>query len=53
MIHEIGAQWGDAFEAWDFKKGGGNLRSLELCRKLNLYRQNYCGCEFSKHANED
>ena len=53
VIHGIGAQWGDAFEPWDFKKGGGNLRSLELCRKLNLYRQNYCGCEFSKHANAD
>ena len=48
VIHEIGARWGDLFEPWDFKKGGGGLRSLELCRKLNLYRQNYCGCEFSK-----
>ena len=36
-----------------FKKGGGNLRSLELCRKLALYRQNYCGCEFSRHTNAD
>ena len=52
-IHEIGARWGGLFEPWDFKKGGGGLRSLELCRKLNLYRQNYCGCEFSKHSNAD
>ena len=53
VIHGIGAQWGDRFEPWDFKKGGGGLRSLELCRKLGLYRQNYCGCEFSRHAKAD
>ena len=53
VIHEIGARWGEAFEPWDFKKGGGGLRSLELCRKLGLYRQNYCGCEFSKQAKAD
>ena len=32
----------------DFKKRGGNVRSGELCRELDLYRQNYCGCAFSK-----
>jgi len=31
----------------DFKKANGYLRSLELSREYNLYRQNYCGCEFS------
>jgi predicted adenine nucleotide alpha hydrolase (AANH) superfamily ATPase len=31
----------------DFKKKGGVARSGELSRKLGLYRQNYCGCEFS------
>lgn len=33
----------------DFKKRGGNVRSGELCREYNLYRQNYCGCRFSKN----
>ena len=32
----------------DFKKDGGYLRSIELSKEYNLYRQNYCGCEFSK-----
>ena len=32
----------------DFKKNGGYLRSIELSKEYNLYRQNYCGCIFSK-----
>ena len=31
----------------DFKKNNGYLRSLELSRQHGLYRQDYCGCEFS------
>lgn len=36
----------------DFKKKEGYKRSIELSRKYNLYRQNYCGCEFSKKTEE-
>lgn len=32
----------------DFKKKGGYLRSIELSKEHNLYRQNYCGCVYSK-----
>ena len=32
----------------DFKKNNGYKRSLELSREYNLYRQEYCGCSFSK-----
>lgn len=32
----------------DFKKRGGYLKSVELSKEFGLYRQNYCGCEFSK-----
>ena len=32
----------------DFKKQNGYLRSIELCKELGIYRQDYCGCEFSK-----
>jgi predicted adenine nucleotide alpha hydrolase (AANH) superfamily ATPase len=28
----------------DFKKGNGYLRSIELAKEYNLYRQDYCGC---------
>lgn len=31
----------------DFKKKGGFLRSLELSKEYNLYRQTYCGCIYS------
>lgn len=34
----------------DFKKKGGYLRSIELSKLHNLYRQNYCGCVYSKKA---
>lgn len=39
---------GMAFLNSDFKKNEGYKRSIELSRKYNLYRQNYCGCEFSR-----
>lgn len=31
----------------DFKKQNGYLKSIELSKLHNLYRQNYCGCEYS------
>lgn len=34
----------------DFKKRGGYLRSIELSKEYNLYRQNFCGCVYSKKA---
>ena len=33
----------------DFKKKNGYKRSIELSKEYNLYRQDYCGCEFSKN----
>lgn len=36
----------------DFKKKGGYLRSIELSREYELYRQNYCGCVFSRPKEE-
>ncbi len=32
----------------DFKKKNGYKRSIELSKEYNLYRQDYCGCEFPK-----
>ena len=31
----------------DFKKENGYLRSIQICREKGIYRQDYCGCEFS------
>lgn len=36
----------------DFKKKNGYLRSLELSKQYNLYRQSYCGCVYSKLEQE-
>ncbi len=46
-IFKIGEAFA-GFERIDFKKKDGFNRSVELSRKMGLYRQNYCGCEFSK-----
>ena len=47
IIFEIGKQF-PRFEPIDFKKQGGFLRSIELSDQFELYRQSYCGCEFSR-----
>lgn len=44
----IAEEMGVAFLYADFKKRGGYLRSTELSREHRLYRQNYCGCLFSR-----
>ena len=51
-LNEIGAQFADKYGVnWlysDFKKREGYKRSIQLSREYDLYRQNYCGCVFSK-----
>lgn len=37
----------------DFKKRGGYLESLKLSKEHNLYRQDYCGCVFSRRKTVD
>jgi len=44
---ESGSEFGVSFLRENFKKRDGFMRSLELSRDLELYRQNYCGCRFS------
>ena len=36
----------------DFKKQDGYKHSIELSKRYNLYRQDYCGCKFSKQFRE-
>lgn len=51
-LNEIGLaleqEYGVRYLVSDFKKKGGYLRSIELSREYDLYRQNYCGCVYSK-----
>ena len=46
----IGREESLAFLPSDFKKRGGYLRSTQLSKMHRLYRQNYCGCVFSREA---
>ena len=45
---ELEKKYGIKFLYSDFKKEDGYLNSIKLSKEYNLYRQEYCGCEFSK-----
>lgn len=45
---EIANELGIAWLPSDFKKKEGYKRSIELSKEYNLYRQNFCGCIYSK-----
>ena len=51
-INEIGLkvaeEYGLKYLLSDFKKNDGFKRSIELSKEYDLYRQSFCGCEFSK-----
>ncbi len=52
LIASIGKECQEKFHIdfldMDFKKQDGYKRSVDLSKEYGLYRQNYCGCEFSK-----
>ena len=45
---ELAENYGVLYLTSDFKKKNGYKRSIELSHEYNLYRQNYCGCVYSK-----
>ena len=51
-INEIGLKVAEEYDLKyllsDFKKNDGFKRSIELSKEYDLYRQSFCGCEFSK-----
>lgn len=55
-INEIGKSLNDKYNInflySDFKKKNGYKRSIELSKEYNLYRQDYCGCIYSKKDRE-
>ena len=57
IINEIGLKLQDKYDVKyllsDFKKEDGYKKSIELSKKYNLYRQDYCGCLFSKERKVD
>ncbi len=52
VLNEIGIELGEKYQVKylysDFKKKNGYKRSIELSKMYNLYRQDYCGCVYSK-----
>ena len=52
IINEIGQSLANKYNIGyfysDFKKYDGFKKTLEISKKLNIYRQNYCGCIYSK-----
>lgn len=56
-LNEIGArlaeEYGVAYLYSDFKKKGGYHRSIELSNEYGLYRQDFCGCKFSRREPKD
>ena len=55
-VNRIGAAAGEKYGVKylmaDFKKKNGYLRSLELSREFGLYRQDYCGCLYSRPSRD-
>lgn len=46
-----GEEYGVEYVPTDLKKQDGFKRSVEITRQLGIYRQNYCGCEYSRKHN--
>lgn len=54
VLNEVGQEVAEDVEFLpsDFKKKNGYKRSIELSKKFDLYRQDFCGCSFSKAQRE-
>ena len=56
-INEIGEELAEIYHVQhlpsDFKKKNGYKRSIELSHEYDLYRQNYCGCVYSRREAEN
>ncbi len=48
IANEVAEEVGASYLDIDFKKKAGFQRSVQLAREYELYRQDYCGCRFSK-----
>ena len=55
-LNSLGEKFGEKYDIpylySDFKKKGGYHRSVQLSKEYGLYRQDYCGCVYSKEEAE-
>ena len=49
---ELGEKYGVRWLPSDFKKRNGYLRSIQLAKEFGLYRQDWCGCSYSRQNQE-
>lgn len=56
VLNELGMELAKKYDVKflnsDFKKNNGYKNSVDMSKEYELYRQNYCGCEFSKKESE-
>ncbi|RVU54040.1 epoxyqueuosine reductase QueH [Anaerosphaera multitolerans] len=56
LLNKIGAEMSKKYDVKylfsDFKKKDGYRRSVQLSKEYDMYRQDYCGCEYSKRESE-
>ena len=56
LLNAIGGELAEQYQVpylfSDFKKRGGYQRSVELSGEYGLYRQDYCGCVFSRRESD-
>lgn len=57
LLNSIGEKMGELYGVRhlpsNFKRKGGFLRSTELARQYGLYRQDFCGCAYSKQERDE
>ncbi len=56
VLNEVGQRcarlYGVSYLETEFRKKGGYLRSCEISREYDMYRQDYCGCVYSKQERD-
>jgi len=57
MINQLGAEAGEEYGVeylpTNLKKQDGFRRSVELTKQYGIYRQDYCGCEYSRNSDKN
>ena len=44
---KVAEKYGLTFDKTDFRKQNGFLKTMQIAKEENFYRQTYCGCKFA------